>query len=175
MADGKWQSTLLYTLGALIVLLNISTAVLNYASHRPQRRTLRDYSGSHRTLILQILSERRSPGFKDDDYPAYYPITLEAGILTPEDTRHYHIWANESAREFGLTFPRSGGFVFLGPEKRPFGVALYHQMYAVVPPVQASMGAHMKVCRHCLERIQHALINHTTGGHVHHCRSSCHP
>lgn len=112
MGNSGWQSALLYTFGFLIVVLNISTALLNYTTQRPQRRTLRSYS------------------FKGDDYPAYYPIDLGAATLTPEDTRHYHVWANESAREFGLAFPRSGGFLVLGPDKRPFGVALYHQMHA---------------------------------------------
>ena len=91
-------------------------------------------------------------------------------MLTPEDSVHYHIWANESAREFGLTFPNGGGFVFLGPEQRPFGVALYHQMYAPAFLCLMVISTDLLMTpRHCLERLQDAFINRIVTNHVHHC------
>jgi hypothetical protein len=48
--------------------------------------------------------------------------------MSAEDSVHYDLWANDTSLEMGAMFPQGGGFVYLGASKRPFGVALYHQM-----------------------------------------------
>ena len=61
-----------------------------------------------------------------------------------------HYQPNDSA-EWASLFPAgSGGFVRLGPARRPFGFALFHQM-------------------HCLVRIRRAMATRHLTGHVHHC------
>ena len=70
--------------------------------------------------------------------------------LTPENTIHYQIFTEDASREWESIFPPGGGFVFLGPEQRPFGLALFHQM-------------------HCLARIRRAMNLRQSSEHVHHC------
>jgi hypothetical protein len=77
----------------------------------------------YRKFMLNI-----SIGFVEDDYPSYFPTKLPTVSLTPEDTVHYQLWGNESSAELGAMFPRGGGFLYLGPDRRPFGVAMFHQL-----------------------------------------------
>ncbi|KAI0324264.1 hypothetical protein GY45DRAFT_1263178 [Cubamyces sp. BRFM 1775] len=91
--------------------------------------------------------------FVGDDYPAYHPLDLTLGAvsLTPENTIHYQIFSEDAAREWASVFPMpNAGFVHVGPEGRPFGIALFHQM-------------------HCLARIRRAMSTRTSSEHVHHC------
>jgi Mycotoxin biosynthesis protein UstYa len=92
----------------------------------------------------------RLSGFEGDDYPAYYPIDLPPVSLTPENTLHYQIYTTDAAVEWRSVFPPGGGFLHLGPDGRPFGLALFHQM-------------------HCLARIWEAMRNRKSNVHVHHC------
>jgi Mycotoxin biosynthesis protein UstYa len=88
--------------------------------------------------------------FEGDDYPAYYPIDLPPVSLTPENTLHYQIYTTDAAAEWASVFPSGGGFLHLGPDGRPFGLALFHQM-------------------HCLTRIWEAMNTRKSNVHVHHC------
>lgn len=89
--------------------------------------------------------------------------------LTPEDTVHYHIWENDTSHELDAMFPGGGGFLYLGPDKRPFGVAMYHQvMHPLLPCVTIVLMLLPQM--HCLMRIQRALAEGSgNSGHVHHC------
>jgi hypothetical protein len=106
-------------------------------------------------------------GFKDTDYPSYYPITLPAAVVSPEDSVHYSLWENMTAKELGTMFPDGGGFLYLGPDKRPFGVALYHQMFVPLS-IENSYITNI-VPRHCMSRLESAYFDHTPTGHTHHC------
>jgi|SRR5882762_9852395 len=88
--------------------------------------------------------------FREDDFPAYYPIDLPAVSLTPENTLHYQIYTEDATAEWASIFPQGGGFVYLGPDGRPFGLGLFHQM-------------------HCLARIREAMSTRKSSIHVHHC------
>ncbi|KZV96422.1 hypothetical protein EXIGLDRAFT_643205 [Exidia glandulosa HHB12029] len=133
MLDPRWKPTVLYALGGLLVMLNVSATVLNYLARRSQLQPLRSYS------------------FIGDDYPEYYPMTLAPVSLTPENTAHYAVYANETQREFAALFPPGGGFLYLGPDRRPFGVAMYHQM-------------------HCMANLRQAFLDHKGYTiHAHHC------
>jgi len=88
--------------------------------------------------------------FENEDYPAYYPISLPTVSLTPEDTLHYQIYSPDGAADWASVFPEGGGFLYLGQNKRPFGIALLHQM-------------------HCLNEIRLAMNANGPSGHVHHC------
>lgn len=84
------------------------------------------------------------------DFPPYYPIDLSPVSLTPENTIHYQIYSLDSSEEWSSVFPDGGGFLYLGPERRPFGLALFHQM-------------------HCLIRIREAMSARKDSEHVRHC------
>jgi hypothetical protein len=49
-------------------------------------------------------------------------------MMTVENSVHYQLWKNETGKEMGALFPGGGGFLYLGPEKRAFGVSMYHQL-----------------------------------------------
>ncbi|KAF7798154.1 hypothetical protein EIP86_009370 [Pleurotus ostreatoroseus] len=85
--------------------------------------------------------------WKDTDYPPYLPLPLGPPVvLTVENTRHYalspsspnadtdantHTDANADA-EWHAVYPGEHfGFLHLGPEKRFFGLAMYHQMHCL--------------------------------------------
>ena len=70
--------------------------------------------------------------------------------LAPENTIHYQIYTEDAPREWASIFPPGGGFVHLGPSRRPFGLALFHQL-------------------HCLARIRRAMAERHASEHVHHC------
>ncbi|KAI1783236.1 hypothetical protein LXA43DRAFT_903912 [Ganoderma leucocontextum] len=89
-------------------------------------------------------------GFVGEDYPMYYPLDIRDVLLVPEETAHYAITGPDADAEWQSAFPPGGGFVCLGPERRPFGLALYHQM-------------------HCLDRIRRGIGKNGYNPHVHHC------
>lgn len=88
--------------------------------------------------------------FVGDDYPQYYPVDLGQVSFTPEDTVHYQIFSDEAEREWDSIFPDGGGILFLGPERRIFGLSLFHQM-------------------HCLVHIRRAIFARQPSNHAHHC------
>ncbi|TFK51120.1 hypothetical protein OE88DRAFT_1660444 [Heliocybe sulcata] len=67
-----------------------------------------------------------------------------------QDTVHYDINGSDAEEEWESTFPRGEGFVYLGPERRRFGLSTFHQM-------------------HCLQKIRHALTSGNVGTHTTHC------
>lgn len=136
------SSRILYLLGASLLVLNIAVSVMNWAALRSARpKTLDAYT------------------FEGDDFPDYYPMKFDTVALTPENSMHYHIWDPSNASqpnhdinavEWRSVYPPGGGFVFLGPQKRPFGLAMFHQ-------------------HHCLEKIRIAMAERRDNQHVRHC------
>ncbi|CDO72010.1 hypothetical protein BN946_scf184943.g45 [Trametes cinnabarina] len=109
---------------------------------------------ARKTLLPPLESPSSKPlseyTYVGEDYPDYYPVELGEVSLTPENTIHYQIFSEESEREWLSVYPPGGGFLRLGEEGRPFGLALFHQM-------------------HCLMRIRRAMETRTSSDHVHHC------
>jgi len=72
--------------------------------------------------------------------------------LTIEDSDRYGLSDFNAYADWRTTdlFPKSNGFVKLGPEGRSFGIAMYHQM-------------------HCLQRIRNAIVQGDPGHHTRHC------
>ncbi|KDQ06587.1 hypothetical protein BOTBODRAFT_39499 [Botryobasidium botryosum FD-172 SS1] len=87
-----------------------------------------------------------------DDYPNQLPIHLDSVGLSHWDSEHYPLSSHRAFIEWQSMdfFPRSFGFVRLGPNGRKFGVAMFHQM-------------------HCLNMIRQALVEGESNGHVQHC------
>ncbi|KAF8514426.1 hypothetical protein BU17DRAFT_68362 [Hysterangium stoloniferum] len=131
LARLRQEATLQHVLGAVLIFTSVVTTAVNYFT-KSALQPLGKYS------------------FKGEDYPTYYPIDLPPVSLTPENTIHYQIYSIDAASEWASIFPDGGGFVYLGPRKRPFGLALFHQM-------------------HCLSRIRLAMAERDSSEHVHHC------
>ena len=81
-------------------------------------------------------------------------------VLTLEDSRHYALDNPESDAEYVSLYPGDNlGFVHLGPNKRFFGLSMFHQI-------------------HCLDSLRKAILGLTHDhrdmeagelGHTHHC------
>ncbi|KAJ7022735.1 hypothetical protein C8F04DRAFT_1137192 [Mycena alexandri] len=90
--------------------------------------------------------------YKDDDYPHQLPLRVPSVALKIEDSARYGLSDFNAYADWRTTdlFPRSNGFVKLGPEGRTFGIAMFHQM-------------------HCLQRIRTAIVQGDPGHHTRHC------
>ncbi|EIW52494.1 uncharacterized protein TRAVEDRAFT_52938 [Trametes versicolor FP-101664 SS1] len=97
--------------------------------------------------------------FVGDDYPQYYPVDLGAVSFTPEDTVHYQISSNDAENEWDSIFPDGGGFLLLGPQRRAFGLSLFHQMHCLVR-IRRAIGARQPSihAHHCLNYLRQAII-----------------
>ncbi|KAJ6584054.1 hypothetical protein DFH09DRAFT_1359971 [Mycena vulgaris] len=90
--------------------------------------------------------------YRGDDYPHQLPLHIPPVALAIEDSERYGLSDLNAYADWRTTdlFPRSNGFVKLGPEGRTFGIAMFHQM-------------------HCLQRIRTALVQGDPGHHTRHC------
>ncbi|KAJ7081762.1 hypothetical protein B0H15DRAFT_952783 [Mycena belliarum] len=90
--------------------------------------------------------------YRDNDYPHQLPLHVPNVALAIEDSERYGLSDLNAYADWRTTdlFPRSNGFVKLGPEGRTFGIAMFHQM-------------------HCLQRIRSALVQGDPGHHTRHC------
>ncbi|EIM83719.1 uncharacterized protein STEHIDRAFT_62414, partial [Stereum hirsutum FP-91666 SS1] len=90
-----------------------------------------------------------------DDYPNRLPLYVPPVALVFEDSEKFGISDLDAWGEWRTTdsFPKANGFVRLGPNGRPFGLSMFHQM-------------------HCLQMIRGAIL---AGGadydyvHTKHC------
>ncbi|EPQ61277.1 hypothetical protein GLOTRDRAFT_30602 [Gloeophyllum trabeum ATCC 11539] len=88
--------------------------------------------------------------YEGEDYPQYLPLNLPKKTMATDDMEHYSINSSTSDAEWAPLFPDGGGFVFLGPQNRPFGVSMFHQF-------------------HCLEDLWHAMVARKRSQHTTHC------
>lgn len=81
-----------------------------------------------------------------DDYPPYLPLDLGPPVvLTLEDSRHYSLNETSTDFEWESLYPgKDLGFIRLGPQKRFFGLSMYHQL-------------------HCLDSLRRAILGGTHG------------
>ncbi|KAJ7143528.1 hypothetical protein C8R43DRAFT_953969 [Mycena crocata] len=86
--------------------------------------------------------------YQGDDYPHQLPLHIPSVALAIKDSDRYGLSDFNAYADWRTTdlFPRSNGFVELGPE----GVAMFHQM-------------------HCLQRIRTAIVQGDPGHHTRHC------
>ena len=104
-------------------------------------------------------------GYLGDDHPPMLlpPSQLPRNIaLVTEETVHY--WPHMPEDWESMTPAGSGGFVRLGPQKRLFGVAMYHQLRCLRVLQQATAPLNASVFKF---DIPPPLDN--IGGGVHHC------
>ncbi|TFK41685.1 hypothetical protein BDQ12DRAFT_392738 [Crucibulum laeve] len=76
----------------------------------------------------------------EGDYPNALPLDLPQAALTIENSHHYALNAPSSDAEYLSMYPGQLGFLRLGPNKRFFGIAMYHQL-------------------HCLDSLRQAIIH----------------
>ncbi|KAG1861300.1 hypothetical protein F4604DRAFT_1587943 [Suillus subluteus] len=112
------------------------------------------------SILLNILTMLRlQPASLDDreysyigeDYPTELPLRLDTVALKFNESDHYgtsdeKAWAEWKSLDH---FPHGHGFVRLGPDRRLFGISMFHQI-------------------HCLQMIRLALI-FGPNGHSGHC------
>ncbi|KAL6309496.1 hypothetical protein BKA93DRAFT_723646 [Sparassis latifolia] len=120
--------------------------------------------------MIHILLVLHAPAWLDDDYPAVLPLDLGPPVaLTTEDTRHYALDSGDAAAEYRALLPgNERGFVRLGPEKRFFGLAMFHQLHcldslreAVLHPPIIANGADVGVVKHlthCLNYMREGIL-----------------
>ncbi|KII91606.1 hypothetical protein PLICRDRAFT_38403 [Plicaturopsis crispa FD-325 SS-3] len=65
------------------------------------------------------------------DFPNALPLDLEHVALTLENSRHYPLDSPDADAEYRSLYPGDLGFLRLGPNKRFFGVAMYHQLHCL--------------------------------------------
>lgn len=72
------------------------------------------------------------------------PLDLGPPVaLTLEDTRHYALDTPDAPAEYRSLYPGDGlGFIRLGPDRRFFGLAIYHQMHCLDSLREAILGKH---------------------------------
>jgi len=63
-----------------------------------------------------------------DGFPISYPLSLKEVTMFVEDTQHYQL---DNHSEWETLFPRSGGFVHLGPDYVPYGLSMFHQFHCL--------------------------------------------
>lgn len=69
--------------------------------------------------------------------------------MTIEDSRHFSVDSPDAPHEWRSVYPgRNLGFIRLGPQKRFFGLSVYHQM-------------------HCIDTLREGLASKTMGGSGH--------
>ncbi|PCH37446.1 hypothetical protein WOLCODRAFT_84396, partial [Wolfiporia cocos MD-104 SS10] len=75
----------------------------------------------------------RAAAWVGDDYPNALPVDLgEPVALTLEDTHHYGIDTPDADAEWhSLVVVGDFGFVRLGPQKRFFGLSMFHQLHCL--------------------------------------------
>lgn len=84
-----------------------------------------------RIPVSEILTEshRNHPGYVDEDYPAYWDIgELDDVTMYIHNTMRYEIDSEAGAQDFANLMPSGEHQVFLGPDKRPFTIAMFHQL-----------------------------------------------
>ncbi|KAA1477483.1 hypothetical protein DENSPDRAFT_587909 [Dentipellis sp. KUC8613] len=116
------------------------------------------------SLIVTLMCSRVALGqishadysWIDDDYPYTWPPHANEAwkvFMYPEDTHRYALDTAAGAKEWRALIPgTSNGTVYLGPRRRPFTIAMFHQLQ-------------------CLDILRLALVDeeHAGDGLVHHC------
>lgn len=101
-----------------------------------------------------------------NDHPLTLPLDLPFVALTLENSRHYSLDDPNADAEFQSIYPgKSLGFVHLGPERRFFGLSMYHQIHCLDSLRLAVLG----VRPHGEHRLGQSGNAHWEMDHVHHC------
>ncbi|KAJ7912543.1 hypothetical protein B0H13DRAFT_1613508, partial [Mycena leptocephala] len=89
-----------------------------------------------------------------DDYPELWEISsLHEVAMLAEETRSYPIEGHDALEIWATSSSKGFGYVRLGPEKRAFAVAMFHEL-------------------HCVRLMRAALAGRydaSSRGHMHHC------
>ncbi|EJD48815.1 hypothetical protein AURDEDRAFT_60489, partial [Auricularia subglabra TFB-10046 SS5] len=63
-----------------------------------------------------------------NDHPRAWDIHVDQVLKTTEDSVHYDLETSVGRSEWNSTLPGGNGVVYLGPHRRPFTVAMFHQL-----------------------------------------------
>ncbi|KIL71222.1 hypothetical protein M378DRAFT_154723 [Amanita muscaria Koide BX008] len=95
-----------------------------------------------------------------NDYPETLPLSSHRARVRIgfENTKHYELDTEQGAREWEALVP-GDGVVYLGPEKEPFSVSLFHQLKCLdVLRREIVDGKRTEVARHCLNYIKQMIL-----------------
>ncbi|KAF9467897.1 hypothetical protein BDZ94DRAFT_914742 [Collybia nuda] len=74
-------------------------------------------------------SQRKPYTYRGSDYPQTWEIPpLDTVKLSMENSVHYDIDTPLGIAEWNSTLPKSGGMLYLGPDRRPFSISMFHQL-----------------------------------------------
>jgi hypothetical protein len=114
-----------------------------------------------------------STAFMGRDYPREWPIDpLEQVHMPQEDTVHYALDTPIGIAQWQTMLPGVGdGILYLGPNRRPFSISLFHQLRclnvlreAIVPGLKHAGHGHRDVdeqselVRHCMGYIRQMIL-----------------
>ncbi|KAM6498928.1 protein of unknown function (DUF3328) domain containing protein [Amanita muscaria] len=106
--------------------------------------------------VLHTTKPLESYSFLGHDRPRYLPAEYQRARMAVEESVHYPIVGPAAKEEWLWTAALGDNHVRLGPEKRMFAVAMFHQL-------------------HCLRGIRESLevgweaLSLPRRGHIHHC------
>ncbi|TFK75557.1 hypothetical protein BDN72DRAFT_892074 [Pluteus cervinus] len=73
----------------------------------------------------------KSYSWLEDDFPNSLPVELDTVAMKIENSHHYNVDSPDSTAEYLSLYPGDLGFLRLGPNKRFFGISLYHQLHCL--------------------------------------------
>ena len=98
-----------------------------------------------------------------------YPRTLDIGFLPPirmniEATKHYQLSGYNADAEWAALAPNNGT-LYLGPQRQPFSISLFHQLRCLDiirrNIVEALPQEESKLTRHCLNYMRQMVLCRT--------------
>ncbi|EMD36960.1 hypothetical protein CERSUDRAFT_95228 [Gelatoporia subvermispora B] len=126
-------------------LMQLATTWLQTRSHEPASCACSAApSAQPESTSAHIQNWEADYTWEANDHPPYLPLDLGAPVaLTLEDSRHYALDTPDAPAEYRSLYPGDGlGFVRLGPQRRFFGLAMYHQLHCLDSLRGAILGTH---------------------------------
>lgn len=97
-----------------------------------------------------------------NDFPNALPLDLGPVAIAIENSRHYALDSPDADAEYESMYPGELGFLHLGPNRRFFGVSMYHQLHclnslrqAIVHASKRHQGGHSQKKNEKREQVAH--------------------
>ncbi|KZV82435.1 hypothetical protein EXIGLDRAFT_778581 [Exidia glandulosa HHB12029] len=114
-------------------------------------------------IATRFFTSSPSPtfSFEGKDHPERWDIPeLPLVRMQLEETTHYQTDGDMAKQEWDSIFPQHhDGFIFLGPNKRPFGLSMFHQASCfLAPPIFRQGIKPTKHIQHCFNYIRQMIL-----------------
>ncbi|KDR85984.1 hypothetical protein GALMADRAFT_53171 [Galerina marginata CBS 339.88] len=114
----------------------------------------------------QISSLTREYSYVGNDYPEVWPIERETVLMTFDNPKHFRLEEEDGIAEWAALAPQNG-VVHLGPSRRPFTVAMIHQLKCLDIIREEMVRDHgidyagpSVLARHCLNYVRQMVMCH---------------